>query len=213
MIKSKLCFLKEKKWIIFFSLLFFFCFFAKTVLQKGTFLFDQTIFDSLEKIKSDQVTTIFKMITNLGSFPVLIIFCLLIYLNTSTRKYGNLVVMNLGISTLLNRLLKLLFARERPIGIALIEEAGYSFPSGHSMISMAYFGFLIYLIYHEKIPNISKAIFTVLGSLMILAIGISRVYLGVHYPSDVIGGFLVSIAYLIVFTHLINIYKKNRSGV
>ncbi|MDE5587445.1 MAG: phosphatase PAP2 family protein [Bacilli bacterium] len=163
------------------------------------------------KIRSTQVTTIFKGITNLVSLPALIIYCILIYLNSSTRKHGNLVVINLGIVIAFNYLLKLLFARERPFGIALIEETGYSFPTGHSMVSMAYFGLLIYLIYQGNLSKIQKNILIFLFSLLIFAIGVSRIYLGVHYPSDVIGGFFLSMAYLILFTHLVNNYKKNRS--
>ncbi len=213
MAKSKfsLSFLKEKKWIFFLLLMLFFCLFAKTILQKGSFAFDQTIFDFLEKIRSNQATAIFKIITNLVSLPALIVFCLLIYFNSFTRKHGNLVVINLGIVTIFNYLLKLFFARERPFGIALIEETGYSFPSGHSMISMAYFGFLIYLIYHGSLSTTKKTILMILCSIIIFAIGLSRIYLGVHYPSDVMGGFFLSVAYLIVFTHLIDIYRKNRS--
>lgn len=208
--KSKIALLKEKKWIFFFLLMIFFCLFAKTILQKGTFAFDQTIFNLIEKIRSNQATTIFKIVTNLVSLPALIIFCLLIYLNSFTRKHGNLIVINLGIIMLINYLLKLFFARERPFGLALIEETGYSFPSGHSMVSMAYFGFLIYLIYQGNMSTFQKTIFIMLCSVIILAIGVSRIYLGVHYPSDVLGGFFLSIAYLIVFTHLVDIYRKNR---
>ena len=209
--KSGFYFLKNKKWIFFFLLMIFFFLFAKTILQKGTFSFDQTIFDLVGKIRSTQVTAIFKVITNLASLPALIIYCILIYSNSFTRKHGNLAVINLGIIITFNYLLKLIFARERPFGIALIEETGYSFPSGHSMVSMAYFGLLIYLIHQENLSNMKKNILIFLFSLLILSIGVSRIYLGVHYPSDVIGGFFLSIAYLIVFTHLVNNYKKNRS--
>ena len=74
------------------------------------------------------------------------------------------------------------------------------------MISMAFYGFLIYLIY-KYIKNKYLKVFSICGmSLLIVMIGISRIYLGVHYTSDVIGGFLISISYLIVFIKFSNKY-------
>ena len=71
------------------------------------------------------------------------------------------------------------------------------------MISMAFYGFLIYLIYKNIKNKYLKTTLIIILSLLIIAIGISRIYLGVHYLSDVIGGFLISIFYLIVYIKLI----------
>ena len=93
--------------------------------------------------------------------------------------------------------------RPRPIEFRIIDENGYSFPSGHSMVSAAFYGFLIYLIYKNiKNKYLKWGLITIL-SLLIIFIGISRIYLGVHYTSDVLAGFLISISYLIIFTSLI----------
>ena len=119
------------------------------------------------------------------------------------RKCGILVSINLISIFILNQTLKLIFNRPRPEGNRLIEASGYSFPSGHSMVSMAFYGLLIYLAY-KKIKNRKlKYIICVLLTLLILVIGVSRIYLGVHYATDVIGGFLISLAYLIIFTQVI----------
>lgn len=93
---------------------------------------------------------------------------------------------------------------------------GYSFPSGHSMVSMAFYGLLIYLIWKNCAnPKLRNSLCFFLA-LLIPLIGLSRVYLGVHYASDVIGGFVVSLVYLIVFTtvtksifELKNYHKEN----
>ena len=96
--------------------------------------------------------------------------------------------------------------RERPTEFRLIDEKGYSFPSGHSMVSMAYYGFLIYLIY-KYVKNKKLKYILISGLiLLIILIGTSRIYLGVHYTSDVIAGFLVSISYLILYTSIIKKY-------
>lgn len=101
---------------------------------------------------------------------------------------------------MLNLVLKNIVERPRPIGYRLIDETGYSFPSGHSMISTAFYGLIIYLIWKNVRNTKLKYISCILLALLILLIGISRIYLGVHYASDVIGGFTISIAYLIIFT-------------
>lgn len=121
------------------------------------------------------------------------------------KKIGTSICLNLVLITLLNLLLKNIIERPRPVGYRIIDETGYSFPSGHSMVSMAFYGLIIYFIWknvkNKKIRNLS----CVLLGMLIILIGISRIYLGVHYASDVIGGFVISITYLILFT---TIYKN-----
>lgn len=100
-------------------------------------------------------------------------------------------------------MLKNTLKRPRPIDYRLIEETGYSFPSGHSMASMAFYGLLIYLIYRNVKNKYLKWTLICLLSVLIILIGISRIYLGVHYTSDVLAGFLVSLSYLIIYTNCI----------
>ena len=120
------------------------------------------------------------------------------------KKIGVSIFSNLVIVTILNQLLKRILQRPRPTEYRIIEETGYSFPSGHSMISMAFYGYLIYLIYKYVKNKYIKWISIVVLSLLICTIGISRIYLGVHYTSDVLGGFLISISYLVIFISAVN---------
>ena len=121
------------------------------------------------------------------------------------------VILNLAIATILNVLLKNILQRPRPIEYRIIDESGYSFPSGHSMISMAFYGFIIYLIYkYVKNKKVKYTSISIL-SILIFAIGISRIYLGVHYTSDVLAGFLIAISYLIVFTSMIQFVSLRRN--
>ena len=112
--------------------------------------------------------------------------------------------MNLVIITGLNQILKHILQRPRPTEFRIIEETGYSFPSGHSMVSMAFYGYLVYLIYKYVKNKYIKWISITLLSILICSIGVSRIYLGVHYTSDVLSGFLISISYLVIYISLIN---------
>ncbi len=120
------------------------------------------------------------------------------------KKIGISIFSNLVIVTILNQLLKAILQRPRPTEYRIVEETGYSFPSGHSMVSMAFYGYLIYLIYKYVKNKYIKWISIVLLSILVCSIGISRIYLGVHYTSDVLGGFLISMSYLVIYISAVN---------
>lgn len=164
--------------------------------------FDNYIIN-LFKYKSDILTNIMKIITFLGSALSIILLTVLLIIVVKGKRNKILILINVIVTTLLNQLLKNVFQRVRPID-SIIEESGYSFPSGHSMVSMAFYGFLIYLVYKSNIKY--KGLIIGLLSVLIVLIGTSRIYLGVHYPTDVIGGFTLSLSYLLLF---IDITKPN----
>lgn len=157
------------------------------------------------------ITPIMKIITFLGSaifyIPLIIILILLI----KDKRITYSICINIVCITILNQLLKFLIQRPRPTKFRIIDASGYSFPSGHSMVSMAFYGFLIYLVYKYVSNNYLKSGIMLFLVLLILFIGISRIYLGVHYTSDVCGGFLISIAYLIIYIHYANSKHLKRS--
>ena len=155
----------------------------------------------------DVTLPIAKFITNFGGVIWLIIFTIVLSFLLIKNKHkliGKLVILNLALSGLLNQVLKKIVQRPRPEEYRLIDESGYSFPSGHSMVSAAVYGFLIYLIFkHVKNKKLKRVLIPFLVILIIL-IGVSRIYLGVHYTSDVLAGFLISICYLVIFTSIAN---------
>lgn len=177
--------------------------------------FDTAVYKFITQIMSEPVTVMTKIITNFGGAIVLISICLIALIVLKNKKYGIAMSVNLITVTLINIIIKNIVCRERPNVLRLVEESGYSFPSGHSMASMAFYGFLIYLIYNSKIKNkkIKIALCTAIGTLIVL-IGLSRIYVGVHYASDVLAGFIISFAYLIIFINLVynrygdKIFKK-----
>ncbi len=159
---------------------------------------------------NDSFTPIMKVITWFGSATCLVPLTLILLVLVKNKKIGFLVGTNLVTVTILNQLLKFILQRPRPTEFRIINEIGYSFPSGHSMISMAFYGFLIYLIYKNIKNKYLKISLIMILSLLIVMIGISRIYLGVHYTSDVCAGFLISIAYLIIYIKVANKFVLNK---
>ena len=201
---------KNLKWFIVFICLILVIGILEDVLEDEILKLDIYGYDLVSKfLISDFVTPIAKNITHLGGAIFLITLSLILLLIIKNKKIGILIWLNLGISVLLNQALKFIIQRPRPTEFRIINESGYSFPSGHSMISAAFYGFLIYLIYKNVKNKYLKWSLITLLSLVILTIGISRIYLGVHYTSDVIAGFLISISYLIIFTHFSKEFMKN----
>lgn len=124
--------------------------------------------------------------------------CCLLYKQHYFTELGWLLINTAVIAGLLNPLLKLLFMRQRPTLTHLVSEHSYSFPSGHSAGSMLLYGTLIFLC-PQFIKNSHWCLFfQLLLGCGILFIGISRIYVGVHFPSDVLGGFCLGLAWLLL---------------
>ncbi len=192
------------KWILFLICLIIFIFLSGKVIEYQIMKQDITFYNILRKyFIKDSITPYMKIITNFGGATCLITITILLLILIKNKKIGLITLTNLVLITILNQMLKIVLKRPRPTEFRIINETGYSFPSGHSMISMAFYGLLIYLIYKKIKNKYLKATLIIILLLLILAIGISRIYLGVHYVSDVIGGFLISISYLIVYIKLI----------
>ncbi len=203
--KMKEFIVKNLKWIILFICLIGFFALAEDVFNKEIMNGDIIGYKIISTfLISDFTTPIAKFITNFGGAIFLIVVTIVLFILIKNKKIRLSIFSNLVIITILNQLLKRILQRPRPTEYRIIEETGYSFPSGHSMISMAFYGYLIYLIYKYAKNKYIKWISIVLLSILIWAIGISRIYLGVHYTSDVLGGFLISISYLIIYICAVN---------
>lgn len=117
------------------------------------------------------------------------------------RGVGVFCAVNLVGSTLLNQALKFAIQRPRPdVALRLVDIGGFSFPSGHSMAAMAFFGLLIWLVWHGVRSRGARSGLVTVLCVAICAVGFSRVYLGVHYASDVLAGFCASLAWLVAYT-------------
>ena len=196
---------KNLKWVVLFICLVGFLALAEDVFNKEIMYGDIIGYKLISTfLISDFVTQIAKFITNFGGAIFLSIATVMLFLLIQNKKIGLSIISNIVIITILNQLLKRILQRPRPTEFRIVEETGYSFPSGHSMISMAFYGYLIYLIYKYVKNKYVKWISIVLLGILICSIGISRIYLGVHYTSDVLGGFLISISYLVIYISAVN---------
>lgn len=203
--KLKKFIVKNLKWIVLFICLIGFFALAEDVFNKEIMNGDIVGYKLVSTfLISDFATPIAKFITNFGGAIILIGSAFTLFIFIKNKKIGVSIISNLAIITLLNQLLKRIVQRPRPTEFRIVEESGYSFPSGHSMVSMAFYGYLIYLIYKYVKNKYLKWISIILLSILICSIGISRIYLGVHYTSDVLGGFFISISYLIIYISAVN---------
>ena len=154
-------------------------------------------------LRADWLTPFMEAFSALATPVSLVAFLLVIAAFAPGRRPGACCACNLVLVVALNQALKFLIQRPRPEGFALATETGFSFPSGHSMAAMAFFGLLVWMVWHYQRDKAVRWGCAAAFSLVIVLIGASRVYLGVHYASDVLGGFCVSLAWLAVYTRVV----------
>ena len=193
------------RWMLLFICLIGFLALAEDVFHQEIMNGDIVGYDIVSKLFKFNVSTpIAKFMTNFGGAIFVISLTTILFFVIKDKKIGISIITNLGIVTILNQIIKFIMQRPRP--------TEYRFPSGHSMVTLAFYGYLIYLIYKYINNKHLKRTLIIILSVLICIIGVSRIYLGVHYTSDVLGGFLISFAYLIIYIELVNkfVLEKNK---
>ncbi len=169
-------------------------FFLNTILviTNQIKIIDDVIYNIIFSIRNDYIDIFFKLITKLGNTSTVIIIGILL-LMILPKKEKLPILISIPTTAGINFIIKHIIKRTRPNHIRLIRQGGYSYPSGHTMISIAVYGILLYYV-QKNIQNKRIKIFlSILLCIIIISIGISRIYVGVHYPSDIIGGYTLSI--------------------
>ena len=195
-------------WIILVLGLLLFFYLVRLINANTISILDNYIYNLIKGFISPKMTPIVKFITEFGNYTVMVPVIILFYLFNKDKSFNRYFTINLVAIFTSNFIVKNIIRRDRPIDINLIIENGFSFPSGHSMVSFAFYGFIIYYVYCSHLSKLGKTIIISILTLLVLMIGLSRIYLGVHYASDVIGGFVLALVYLIIFIKYI--YKKEK---
>lgn len=157
-------------------------------------LFDMVILDFIHSSSNPVIFSIMKFISFIGSemflFPAVGIVIIIAMIN---KRYfiSKFLLMNTFGSFIFNYLLKQLFQRTRPLDFFLVEQGGLSYPSGHSMVTMTMYLAIAYLLTRKESSSRKKKGIYITASIFIALMGVSRLYLGVHWPTDVIGGFIM----------------------
>lgn len=178
--------------------------------------YDHQITQNVISYRSPTLTEYFIFLTRIGDvygYLVVIGLCAFISLVVFKKwKYMVQITLVLFLSTLSNLVLKRFINRARPDIEHLVTVETLSYPSGHAMAAMAFYGFLAYLFYKFKINIFIKVIAILTLAVLIISIGISRIYLGVHFPSDIAGGFIAGaiwVIFCIVIFNIIEVFKRD----
>lgn len=158
----------------------------------------------VNKIINSSLTRFMSNITYLGStVAVILVFAVIIFL-TKDKLFRIILSLDLTFLYFLRTLLKNTFRRPRPDYAMINNLKDFSFPSGHTLFAVGFYGSLIYFLWKCNINKIIKYILTFIISIIILLVCTSRIYLGVHYFSDVLAGFILGILSIILFIGIYN---------
>lgn len=169
---------------------------------------EMQVFDLLEKRVSLRRNRAMQVITFLGTHRFLIPANLALigyFIFIARQDWFSIRVITIALSSLvLMIVLKRLFQRKRPLSPLLSAAKGLSFPSGHAIMAVTFYGLILYIISKTGLPDPARWLAVVFLPLLMLAIGYSRVYLRVHYPSDVIAGFIIGLLWLMISLIVLN---------
>ena len=193
---------------------------SEEVLSKESVIsIDKGIVDWIYTFRTSFLTDFMIFITSLADVRVIsgILFVLIIIsVFMRKKKYLIPLVLTLLTNYVFVEIVKTLFSRQRPLlENALIVENSFSYPSGHALIAITFYGLLIIYLQKTLKTTYKKVIVVLLGVILILAVGLSRIYLGVHWPSDVLASYLIGICWLCLVMlcifnkdYFVNLYRK-----
>lgn len=197
--------MKDKKNIIIIvlSLLFvILCILVKLDLLSNI---DESVYKFITSNMNDTTTNIYKVITFFGSTIFMVGLCVLLlvlFIIIKKNIYGYIISGTLIFSTIMNNVIKVIIRRERPIYM-IVRETTFSFPSGHTMASVSMYGILIYLINKSNTNKKLKIILSIILGMIPLMVATSRIYLGAHYFSDILGAIMLATIVLLISTKYI----------
>ncbi|PIC77407.1 phosphatase PAP2 family protein [Sporosarcina sp. P19] len=202
-------------WIICILFTGFFAYIARSIHLQTISSFDEPIIDFVQSAESPGLTSIMKLFTTIGSTTSVVLLAILtlgVLLWKKHRAQAVLFAIVLAGTGILNQVLKFIFKRERPDFNRLIDIGGYSFPSGHTMMAFSLYTILAYILWRNVKNTGGQVVIIILAAMMIVMIAVSRIYLGVHFPSDIVGGVLASSVWLFASIAFYQRFQRQRSG-
>jgi undecaprenyl-diphosphatase len=189
-----------------------FAWLAEEMSRGATASFDNRVRMWVHGLASPSVTTVTRCITELGSPGLFAAFvvALLVFLIKGWNRGAMWLVLSMAGATVLELALKHAFHRARPVAFFGVAPHSYSFPSGHSLFSFCFYGTLAGLINARVRSWWLRVVVWVAAALMVFAIGLSRIYLGVHYPSDVLAGYLAALMWVSALVIADRLHKTRR---
>ena len=175
----------------------------RSSLHDKIVIFDHKVFNFFNNINNDGLTTFFKFITNFGDFYIPCIILVLLLIFNNNRFVFLFQAFGYGFSGIITYIAKISAARPRPTEALIKIPSSYSFPSGHTLTSIVFYVLLLYLFAFNK-DKTKRHIIMSFALVFAILIAISRIYSGVHYFSDVLGGFILSIPCLLLIRNIIH---------
>ncbi len=196
--------------------LLFFAWLANEMIEGDTRHFDEYVRQAVHQYASPSLTTVMQAFSFIGSPAFLIVVGVLVvagYVRTGRPRLALLFIITVVGAEALDQILKLLFHRTRPVAFFdFSEPRGYSFPSGHALVACAFYGVLAAFESARAQSRVRRWIYRGVAALLIGAIGLSRIYLGVHYPSDVLAGYAAAVVWVLSVASARRWLRQSRQG-
>lgn len=168
--------------------------------------FDRAIIDGVHGSGLRTTLAGLRLVTELGSTIAITLvagLALLVGVFIGPWRHGVIGAVTIGLASLVVEGVKVVVARTRPEVLdPIVVEHGYSFPSGHATLSMVGYGILVVLLARSRLPPLARVGLVGVSAMLVLLIGLSRIYLGVHFPSDVLAGWVLGAVVVLVFADL-----------
>ena len=171
-----------------------FLFLLIAVCLRGVLTIDQLVVDNISAIRTDNLTSVIKIVTYLGQFVVLYLICIVVCVILSIKKDKTsaiFVASSLVVSSILSTIIKYVVRRPRPVP-TIMTNVGYSFPSAHSMLSLALYVSILVVAFKYVKPRWARILLTLAVIILEVTIVFTRLYLGVHYLSDCLAGLMIA---------------------
>ncbi len=172
---------------------------SEELLARGTARFDSSVRGLIHEYASPPVTAVFRFVTNLGDWPVIMAGTLALFFffwYRRDRDHVRLLLATMTGAGILDGVLKLAFHRLRPDPFFGAKPTTYSFPSGHALISLCFYGLIAGMLSFQLEKRWQRVLVWCAAVLIIGLVGISRIYLGVHWPSDVLAGYSAALIWM-----------------